>query len=290
MRNILAVIAQAARAIHTETWLGIATVVIASILSSIVLLLGMEGKIGQKAETVDLRKPAPGAVIRFKSDVSRYSLDTPTSVVIQLDSAGAVLKSGTIVLTYNPQLVRVGSLTFTESACASLKAQAIDAASGTISISCDVFRRDLASQLGTLATITVTPLAEEAAVIRLDHAQSRLVSVQDQNMLKGALPLVVTPDSSELPRPSLAVSARYPEGICATSATTEVAWLKPEDTHSFLYSWQEATPNLNPSDPTISNNLVLPLKTGTTHFFSVRPVDASGTAGDVTVRRVVSCP
>lgn len=272
-----------------ETWLALGFCVMGSLTGSAILLAGMDGRLGTPAVSVDLRQPAPAAAINFSTNATRFSTSESTRIAVRLDSGGAVLKEGTVALVYDPSLVSVESFSTEGSACAALSEQRLDAERGRLTFVCSAFNGSVASQMSTLASVAVRPLTSEAAVLAVDMSASRLVSIQDKDMLKRSVPLVLTPAASGLGS-RLSLASEMPELRCVNSSLVKISWLKPAGIDSFAYEWTEAAPSRNPSVPTVSTSLNLPLKPGMDHFLSIRPIRSDGTVAPATLRRVVSCP
>jgi hypothetical protein len=239
--------------------------------------------------TVDQKQAGRTAILSLLPPLGKLSATSQQSIAVKIDTGGSLVYAVSFTLTFPPDRVRVEDVSLSGSFCTIVPVYSINNKLGTVTLSCRSNSPGLTGQLGTVATLIISPLQAGDAAFQFDQLNSSVTAkVSEKDVLSYAVDRVFS--FGETPGNHLTVtSPSHPTGSsCSYKSTADMSWLKLEGATAFEYGWSE-DPAFEPKTSTSSTSISLPTKPGTTQFFSIRSVEEKGAKGPITRKRVVSC-
>ena len=258
------------------------------------------GETGTKPTVVDVRSAGRTATLSLTvpalpdgTQPSHLGIGAHQTLNLQVDDGGSVVGAISGSILYPPDLIQIDTMSFANSFCTLNTSINDNPKSGALSFSCQASQNKLTTQIGNVATISVTTRASGNANLQLSGDTDVQSAVPTHSVLASTqgLSLVIgNPDAQTL----IVTSRTHPLSLaCSLRSSAELAWLSPNPSVArFEYVWSDNAA-AEPSNPTVSTSISLPTIPGATQFFRIRSlnsVSGKDVRGPITTYRVVSCP
>lgn len=251
----------------------------------------------QTVTVITSRSPRLGKIY-FQKPTVAAAPQTLQRLSILVDTGGANINTVSLSLSVPPDAARLERLDLTSSFCTIITQNTLRAATGTAQLACGAPNPGLRTQIGTVAVLEYMPLRSGSVLFHLDQSASSLLtndgfgsealkSVEDLAVeVQGTGPTV--PDFSTVHVPLIS-STHALGSTCLRKEEASFEWLRPVNTDHFEYEFNTDPQQLTSPQATTDLEVTLLTQPGTTQYFHIRAVSASGARSLISTVAVSTC-